>query len=305
MAYITGAAGSMSDLKTALENAAVAAGWTLSSGILSKNGCFFQLVANQVTNPYLQLNGGTSQTGATLNGQPTSGVRIASASAQLISFPLNYEIYTFSNPDEIYCTVNYNSDFYQNMMFGKSDIPGIGGTGAWFCATYNSTFLLTNATNSADFSMSVSQSQIYANNLGSCFFENYYYITTYVHTGLDTEGWRNNTSGTAGTTGLRGISYCASLLTSLPNLSNQATILLPVKGIAVRFNGGKTIVANPKNVRYCRIDNVTPGEIITFGPDQWKVYPFFRKDILNRNGLNFGNMQQSGTFAYAIRYTGA
>ena len=65
MAYITGSAASFADLQTAIQNACTANGWTLSSGILSKNGCFFQLVAG-TSDGYaqLQLFGGTSQTGS-------------------------------------------------------------------------------------------------------------------------------------------------------------------------------------------------------------------------------------------------
>ena len=43
MAYVTGAAASFADLKTAIQNAATANGWTLTSDVLSKDGCFFKL----------------------------------------------------------------------------------------------------------------------------------------------------------------------------------------------------------------------------------------------------------------------
>lgn len=317
MAYVTGTANTMADLKSAVETAAVAAGWTLSNGILSKGGCFFQLVANTPTNAYLQLNGGTSQSGSTLNGQPATGVRIASPTALQMVFPINYEIHTFANPDEVYCVVNYNSDFYQQLSFGKSDIPGIGGTGAWFTGHCGSNLSLTSATASANMGITTSQTNVGSsgtstNNMsGGLFFEanTNNASGSYVHCGLDTAGWKQSSSPTAGTTGCQGISYCASLITSLPNLSNQATILLPVKAIAIRLDGGKTIIANPKNVRYCRIDNIVPGEIITFGSDQWKVYPFYRKDPVNRNGTGYISTtpypQHSGTYGYAIRYTGS
>lgn len=300
----------MADLKTAIENAAVAAGWTLTSDILSKGGCFFQLVANQVTNPYLRLLGGTGQSGSTLTGQPAQGVQIASAAAQVMVFPINYEIYTFSNPDEIYCVVNYNSDFYQQLSFGKSDIPGIGGTGAWLTGTYSSTAGLTHATFSAQTYLSVSQTS-WGNSNGNQVIGGFFLggisggCSSLFHCGLDSVAWRLDNSRTAGS-GVFGCDYCASLITALPNISNQATILLPIKGMAVRFDGGRTIVANPKNARYMRNDNVVPGEIITFGADKWKCYPFFRKDATVRNGISWTTgAQHSGTFGYAIRYNGS
>ena len=150
MAYITGTAATFADLQTALQNACTANGWTLSSGILSKNGCFFQLVADTLGG-YAQLKifGGTSQTGTTLNGQPPSnyGAKICSNNGNVIAFPINYEIHLFTNPDEVYCIINYNSDFYQQLSFGKSDVPGIGGTGAWFTGAKRSDQTLTDGTN--------------------------------------------------------------------------------------------------------------------------------------------------------------
>ncbi|UEP18794.1 virion protein [Pseudomonas phage vB_Pae_W3] len=317
MAYLNGSAASFADLKTAIENAAIAAGWTFADGILSKNGCFFQLIAD-TSGGYtqLRLHGGTGKSGSTLTGQPASnaGVKIASSADNPISFPITYEIHYFDNPDEIYCVTNYNSDYYQTLAFGKSDIPGIGGTGAWFTGNMASNLTLTGTgtTSAAQrVHMSVGQTDCGSTPYsgmtcpfwfkGSSAGSN---VASYMHCGLDSVAWRSEGVETAGN-GMLGISYCASLLAALPNISNQATILLPVKAIAWRFDGGRTIAANPKNVRYLRIDNIVPGEIITFGADQWKVYPMFRKDATQRNGVGWTTgATHTGTFGFAIKYTG-
>ena len=318
MAYITGSAASFADLKTAIENACTANGWTLSSGILSKNGCFFQLVAG-TSDGYaqLQLFGGTGQSGTTLNGQPPSnyGAKICSNNGSVIAFPINYEIHLFTNPDEVYCIINYNSDFYQQLSFGKSDVPGIGGTGAWFTGAKRSDQTLTDGTYGFKVFMSVS----WPENVGTSTYEGYgcglffdnpteagEYYPSFVHTGLDATPWRSGQSGLSALTGYRGAgTQVGSLLMQLPNLYNNANVLLPIKPVALRSSGGVTIIANPKNARYLRIDNVVPGEIITFGAERWKCYPFYRKDSTVRNGVvwNIG-ASHSGTFGYAIRYTG-
>lgn len=319
MAYITGSAASFADLKTAIENACTANGWTLSSGILSKNGCFFQLVADTLDG-YAQLKifGGTSQTGTTLNGQPPSnyGAKICSNNGNVISFPINYEIHLFTNPDEVYCIINYNSDFYQQLSFGKSDVPGIGGTGAWFTGAKRSDQTLTDGTN---YGFKVFMSASWPENVGTAPYDSYgcglffdnptqggLYFPSFVHTGLDATPWRSGQSGSAALTGYRGgSSQVGSLLQQLPNLYNNANVLLPIKPVALRSSGGVTIIANPKNARYLRIDNVVPGEIITFGAEQWKCYPFYRKDSTVRNGVGWSTgATHSGTFGYAIRYTG-
>ena len=314
MAYITGSAASFADLQTAIQNACTANGWTLSSGILSKNGCFFQLVAG-TSDGYaqLQLFGGTGQSGTTLTGQPPSnyGAKICSNNGNVIAFPINYEIHLFTNPDEVYCVINYNSDFYQQLSFGKSDVPGIGGTGAWFSGAKRSDQTLTDATQGNKVFLSVS----WPESVGTITYDGYgcglffdgsgAYFCSFVHTGLDATPWRRGTSWEA-LTGYRSAGMQVSnLLMQLPNLYNSANVLLPIKPVALRSSGGVTIIANPKNARYLRIDNVVPGEIITFGADKWKVYPFYRKDATVRNGVDWPTgATHSGTFGYAIRYTG-
>ena len=314
MAYITGSAASFADLQTAIQNACTANGWTLSSGILSKNGCFFQLVAG-TSDGYaqLQLFGGTGRSGTTLTGQPPSnyGAKICSNNGNVIAFPINYEIHLFTNPDEVYCVINYNSDFYQQLSFGKSDVPGIGGTGAWFSGAKRSDQTLTDATQGNKVFLSVS----WPESVGTITYDGYGcglffdgsgdYFCSFVHTGLDATPWRRDTSWEA-LTGYRSAGMQVSnLLMQLPNLYNSANVLLPIKPVALRSSGGVTIIANPKNARYLRIDNVVPGEIITFGAEKWKCYPFYRKDSTVRNGVGWDTgATHSGTFGYAIRYTG-
>ena len=311
MAYITGSAASFADLQTAIQNACTANGWTLSSGILSKNGCFFQLVAG-TSDGYaqLQLFGGTGRSGTTLTGQPPSnyGAKICSNNGNVIAFPINYEIHLFTNPDEVYCIINYNSDFYQQLSFGKSDVPGIGGTGAWFSGAKRSDQTLTDSIYDNRVFMNIAwphTATIFPHSGYGCglFFDA---VCSFVHTGLDATPWRSGNSDGVALTGYRSAGMQVSnLLQQLPNLYNSANVLLPIKPVALRSSGGVTIIANPKNARYLRIDNVVPGEIITFGAEQWKCYPFHRKDSTVRNGVGWPTgATHSGTFGYAIRYTG-
>ena len=300
MAYITGSAASFADLQTAIQNACTVNGWTLSSGILSKNGCFFQLVAG-TSDGYaqLQLFGGTGRSGTTLTGQPPSnyGAKICSNDGNVIAFPINYEIHLFTNPDEVYCIINYNSDFYQQLSFGKSDVPGIGGTGAWFSGAKRSDQTLTDAIFGSKVFMDASWPEIAATvpheGYGcGLFFDSptsgANYFPSFVHTGLDATPWRSGQSGSQALTGYRaGGAQVGSLLMQLPNLYNSANVLIPIKPVALRSSGGVTIIANPKNARYLRIDNVVPGEIITFGAERWKCYPFYRKDSTVRNGVDW------------------
>lgn len=302
MAYVSGSAASFADLKTAIENACVANSWTLSSGILSKDGCFFKLDSLSAE---LKISGGTGQTGSSLTGLSTYQQKLANI-ANVMVFPINYEIHIFTNPNEVYCIINYNSNFFQQISFGQSDIPSIGGIGAWHTGSYQHT------TNTGDnyyldfsFQSQASYCGTYGSgNLGGLFFtlNGANQTSTVLHCGLDSVGWKSDGRGTP-SIGMLGADYAAGILTSLPNVSNGANVLVPIKGMLWRASGGLTVVINLKNARYVRIDNINPGEVITFGSEQWKCYPFYRKDTTVRN-VTPVNAQHSGTFGYAIKYTG-
>ena len=309
MAYVTGSAANISDLAAALRNACIANGWANPAGnILSKGTSFFSVAAS---GNFVELKGGLGQSSGTLTTASPNFVRLGGS---YMTFPATYEIHILTNPDEVYCIINYNSDFYQQLSFGKSDVPGIGGTGAWFSGAKGSTQSLTGAYANKVF-LSVSWPESVATTTYDGFGCGLFldssvgggiYFSSFVHTGLDSTPWRSGYSGTAALTGCRGGgSQVGSLLQQLPNLYNSANVLLPIKPVALRSSGGVTIIANPKNARYLRIDNVVPGEIITFGADKWKVYPFYRKDATVRNGVDWPTgATHSGTFGYAIRYTG-
>lgn len=311
MAYVTGSAATFADLKTAIETACTGNGWTLDSGILSKDGCYISLSA---TTGELVLRGGNGQSGSVLIDIPDTTfpqVQLVSPASDPIVFPISYEIHLFDSPNEVYCVINYNSGFYQQLSFGQSNMPGIGGSGNWFTGAY-----VADATAStADYGQKCfcASSEYYwgSYGYGACNMWGLFacqggsYSSSFLHCGLDSVEWLD-TNGRALENGTRlPPDYCASLMNSLPNASNQATILLPIKCVKPRSSGGRTIVANLNNARYTRIDNIVPGEIVTFGSEQWKVYPMLRKDVTNRNGVSWPiGATHSGTFGYAIRYTG-
>lgn len=310
MAYVTGSAASFADLKTAIENACVANSWVLSSGVLSKDGCYVQLTA---TAGELVLKGANGQSGSTLTDVPNATykqVQLVSPTADPISFPINYEVHLFAAPNEVYCVVNYNSNFYQQLSFGQSDVAGIGGSGNWFTGAFPGNATAANTPGQQCYSSVVETtwgtvSFTVANAWGLFTDTGPSFVSSFIHCGLDSVEWLDTISPTTSTGARQGPDYCASLINSLPNAANQSTVLVPIKCIKPRTSGGRTIVANLNNARYTRIDNLVPGEIITFGSDQWKIYPMLRKDSAVRNGVPWATgATHSGTLGYAIRYTG-
>jgi hypothetical protein len=331
MAYYSGTAANFTDLQTAIEDAAIANGYTRTNGILSKDSCYFRLdvvshTLSSVSYPGLSLRGGTSQSGSSLNGQPTAqytndnAVKVSSSFDNPISFPVDYEIFTFTNPDEVYCVFKYNVDYYQMLAFGKSDVAGIGGTGAWFNASMNLLNVPTSTSN--NYRAQTLKTDCYADGLGISSFNSnaglgspLFFSSTsantrlasgFIHFDLDSlVGWRTLNNYNQASTGLQGSSWAAGLLTSLPSPFNSATVLIPIKLINLRATTSThTIVGNLKNSRYLRIDNLDVGDIITYGSEQWKIYPVLRKNSALRDGPSTADFH-SGTFGYAIKYEGA
>jgi len=307
MAYVSGSAASFADLKSAIETACTSNGWSLTSGVLSYGATAYFKLTNDTTN--LRLDGGTGQSGSSLTGAYTYGVKFANI-ASTMSFPINYEIHLFENPAEVYIVINYNSDFYQQMSFGISAMPGIGGTGAWFTGMFDSRLNDATATVSKMY-ITANLSQIGTqafNGPGFGLFSSFggTYHTSFLHCGLDsTVGWRTLAVQTVGTGMYPASVHVAGILSGLPTLATQSTVLLPIGPSVTRNSNGRTLGVRLENARLCRIDNIVPGDIVTYGAEQWVVYPWYRKDSTTRDGVPWvTGAEHSGTFGFAVRYTG-
>lgn len=82
------------------------------------------------------------------------------------------------------------------------------------------------------------------------------------------------------------------------NQWNSQTTLVPIE---LQYNAPssfKMFIGYPLHLRFCRIDNYNNGDIITLGPDQWKVYSVGKKDLAARTVSSAGN----GTYGFAVRY---
>lgn len=303
MAYYTGQVNSFLALKDVIENAAVtAAGWQLNSGILSKKAAYVQLLSGTYQGyERLQITGGTGQSGESLLGAALWNGQIAAAAGHPIVWPAYYHIHVLDGLDEVYCVLNHGVDFFQLLAFGISDIPGIGGTGGWFSGSMSSRVGLSGA---LTLSLGVSADSVVAQTniaqIAALWAVNSPNPNAQVHCSLDNgAGWLQ--SGQAsGYSSIPG-----ALITSLPSPLNQAHVLIPVKCVAVRPSGGRTIVVQHHGLRALRLDNVEPGDIVSLGGERWKCYPWAVKDSGNRNGISgYPSRLSSGTFGWAIRYDG-
>lgn len=309
MSYYSGTASSITALRTALLTHAQADGWALSGDVLSKAGVFFR-IDETATN--IRCLG--CEDNALAN--PAPGVVmigriyfVAGQPTREITFPCNYEVFGFGQ--EIYLIINYDTDRYQWMAFGKSTVPGLPGQGGWCGATTGGAW--------AESSMHPFGLQIHGPTTistgvswqfcGAVMFPtNSSYgagplpgQNSWCNSGLDGRGWFSDMSHD-NYFGFAGLYSISELLWQQPNGWNTEAALLPVRAWKHRLSFKISLIADLEHARNLRIDNLAPGDILTLGADRWKVFPWYRKNAAQRNGGN--DVDHTGTFGWAIRYEG-
>jgi hypothetical protein len=298
--YYKGSVNGLAALRDAIFAACTAEGWTLTGDILSKDTMFIQI---KVASPYLTFQGGTGIADGALSGATQTNVSIAetlfpnagSYGMPSITWPANYEVFIFGQ--EVYVVLNYNVDLYQWAAWGKSTVSGLSGTGMWFGATRRS----TKSSNWAGWSMEPNYGGSIYGAPALFWSGSTWYAGTgfesYVHSGVDEGSWYPLDSRD---TSAPGIAPIDPLIRMLPNAWNSEAVLLPIRAYQWRASRKISLIADLEHARHVRMDNLEPGEIVTLGSEKWKVFPWYRKDAVNRNGGS--DIKHSGTFGWAIRY---
>lgn len=294
MAYYTGTASSMADLLAAITSAATTNGWTWADSILFAGNCHVRLTASADN---IEALAGLGKSGATITSPaPYPTYLMAVASAQPIVLPLTYHI--FARAEEVYCLINFSTSYYITLGFGQSNLAGAPGTGVWVSGTaytsiagggglsWSGGSLAGNYYSAGNNDGRTGLFMVYSGDGGA------YSAGCYVHHGL-TE-WSGGATDMAKTYG--GIKQ----LNLLDNPSvgwNAQTMLVPIQPFIDRGSSKVSIVADLLHARYVRLDNLEPGDAITLGPDEWRVFPVYRKDAAARDGGG----THSGTYGYAFR----
>jgi len=285
MAFYTGTANTFDSLKTEIENACVLEGYTLSDGILSKGGIFAQFTSSSTSNIRLRI--GNGQTGSSLSDVGGNTVKIHTNNIVPFVFPCNYDIHIHENPDEVFIIVWHSSQYYHQLSFGKSSTSNIGGTGNWYTGSWNGSASSSSSNANRMYTDSSGnnylQTRIVTNGLtGGLFADSATNlnisdnrVSSYIHTGLDDVKWLNSTG--PDDRAPIGWGYCRDLFVSNPNSYDDSTILLPIRAFKKRGSIGVTPVLEMKNCRAINILNLNPEQILSFGNDQWKIYPMYRK----------------------------
>lgn len=292
MAYVTGSANDMAALRSAFIAACTANGWTLTGDVLHKGNVFVKI---QVVSGFLALNGVTAADGSGDQGTVVRIGRVSTGIPDLV-WPVTYEVFISTVPDEVYLIVNYDVDKYQYACFGQSVIADLPGLGAWYSASLS-------YENPGVTQPIAIDSNGYDNIAGrrtmAPFWRRYDHTHTFnsaIHHGLDGVNWSTVSQI------INAAQAISELTNALPNAWNSEAVLLPIQPWIPRASNKVSMVADFKHARYLRVDNHTPGDVITIGSDRWKAYPFYRKNTVVRNGG--AGIDHTGTFGWAIRYDG-
>lgn len=267
MAFVTGTANSVTDLLSAIQNACVANGWTLSGGVLHKGTCYASIVVQSgklVVTSGTGIDGSNALTGVADELGCVLGITNATA---LFAYPVVYFIHVLTAPDEVYVVVGYAAAFYQLLAFGQSASLGLNGTGNWYSGSQN-----TNNINSSRANTQFQTQGVFAENCAVMgMFYGVQYFNLRQNGGVDHEldsvtwkvegAWRD----------------WAPQIMLQPNGTTGETVLIPIRVYAPRPSGFISPVLECGHARFCRMDNLEPEQIITLGSDKWKIYPWWTK----------------------------
>lgn len=322
MAFYSGAVNSFADLRTALVDACAAEGWTWADSILSKGVAHVRPYVSS-TNTFteglgLLIQGGTGKSGSTLTGAsdviPRLGRPGAFPGFVDIAFPASYKLHVFSGPDEVFLFLRHGVDRFSWLAFGVSDVPGLGGTGLWLGAIARRGYMASSQVNSG-FAIENYRGGNNTSNLAgtACASPGLFWVSSRaqtdptarqdcIHANIDGEGW-SGAGDNASPGAFNAIFPVSQLVAYSPSAWNTEAPLLPIMGHVWRASSKCSLVVDVRNARYVRVDNYEPEQVISIGPDRWRIYPFHQKNTSERNGASSG-IGHSGTFGIAIRYDG-
>ncbi|MFI8609524.1 hypothetical protein ACIGFL_14560 [Pseudomonas sp. NPDC077649] len=301
MAYYSGSANSLADILSALQAACIAHGWSVVGGgnVLQKGSAY---VAVTVSGNSLFVRGGTGVSGTTVSGASPYSVRLGELNSSVaLAWPSSYEIFLFEEPDEVFLVVNSNVDRYYWLAFGISAISGVPGTGLWFGATSSdstagSIWISATGGGTAEGGPFPTSAAL--------FWTTVYAQNAYIHHDFDGLGWGpgkpQNLLTTIGAP--NAVTCAAPHIERTPASWNGESMLIPIQVFVCRASSKRSLACDLLNARYVRLNNYDPGQILTLGPDRWKILPWYKKNGAVPNGGN--GISHTGTFGWAVRYDG-
>lgn len=331
MAYSTGSATNVSDLLTKLEAFMGVNGWTTDSFATEGSGkrlhahkgsVYFNARAYVAETPdsailptfgspascsALAFNISSAGTGGTRwfdkTGTPVgTSSRYATAGLDGITGAIPaYHFFAHNSGDAILVVVEYASGSYQYLGFGTLNKYGTYTGGVYF---FGSKGGVTNTVESvSNYTPGIGFVSQYIRSIG--------YAPAYVTASVDSEtGWHWSRDYQRERDATKRYVLCnlnrfVSTRWNQPNDLNGLAVLMPVEFLVERDTGlGSNAHLSPlgelPETHYLVIKNLTPSQQITLGSDNYRVFPFFRKNAAADDPSVFGT-PHSSYWGFAVK----
>lgn len=304
MAYQTGTVVSAADLAATIKSFAAANGWTLAGDVLSKGGAYVRITAPDATE--VRIEGARNGNFSAPDICPRYSMIYNTAWPSVAT----YHLIAFANPDTVWCTINFAVTDHQHLGFGMLQKYGSWVGGAWFHAQHcggNPYSKNLNVHSTVDggtvsvFNTDGKECALFWSQRDG----QYVGKASMLHCELRGYVW--DSSGGIDSSDLQTI-HCPTVLRPThkcnPNAFNGQTVLSPFQLFLLNTDGHYMPIGHVDHVRWLKLSNYNPGDVLAIGPDRWKVYPWSRKDGALPDGSRYPSLS-TGVLGVAVRYDGA
>jgi hypothetical protein len=294
MAYQTGVITSAADLVAVIRDFAVANGWTANGSVLSKGGTYIRLTAPNASEVRIE--------GARNGNFVAPDLSVRHSRIRNTAWPASatYHLAAFNDPDTVWCTINFAVTTHQHIGFGTVEKYGNWAGGGWFHAQHTPASADGNVGSRID----GWQYPLYWSSPRECalfwspFKPDQENAASSLHCELRGHVWEPPINNTA-----IGV-HCPTIMSPIhkynPNQFNGQTVLTPFLLFLQNADGHYMSIGHVGHLRFVRLINYNPGDVIELGTDRWKLFPWHIKDAAYPDG----NCDSTGLLGVAVRYDG-
>lgn len=299
MPFQTGSAPNPASLVATIQSFCVANGFTLSGNVLSKGNLNAEIL---VVGDNISIQGGLGESGGALV-DPAPGLGYIEAYEPhgdlLNNWPVTYRLFAMTNPDAIWCVIQYNVNWIQLLVITDIDKKGTWTGGEIYAASrainaptnFSLTFTWDEILRSYD-------SSSYAPFFGGQQTRYGDLHSSMIHIEADGHTWgSDHVSASSSLAVIQHAGSMAELIQASLNTWNDEPTLVPYYLFMDRPSNYLSLIGEIPHMRSVRIDNHNPGDIIPEGSDYWMVFPWVRKGI-------YGEAWTSGPIGFALKYDG-
>lgn len=310
MAYFTGSVNSAAQLATMLKNTVAANGWTLAGDVVSKNGAHIRITAPDTSE--VRIEGARNGIFAAPDICPRySRIRLTNWPSYA-----TYHLIVFDNPETVWCTINFGTITYMHVGFGVLQKYAAWDGGMWFHAQHT-----TGVSDLQGFSYVDGDVRSYYPNQGNecaLFWNqrdsdmwnggNNSNKVSMLHCELRGEIWPGFEQGTGVNNNFNMI-HCPYIIRPThkcnPNAFNGQTVLSPFTLSLQNTDGHYMPIGHVGHLRWVKLTNYNPGDIIQLGTEKWLLFPWKQLDPTIPNGTpDTRGTLSTGVNGVALAYDG-